>query len=235
MRLSQVQAMAEQSRSSPAAGVVGGLASEVNLPSPSPPPERRIVRKAIGSYPFLCFKIRRPPPNVWPDNYLLDNLENIREEINTSPILRATLGGRHFKAYIRCNVNFIERKYTGSIKVEKITTDIIRILPMNKIMSERWMQTLVTDLGKRFDITKYENTNDWPEKEYIYTNGIEIRVEANEGKIKSRIGKKIQLIKKWTDRDRDIHKKHKTHHFPAWTRPRPPLPGERAVRRPNQY
>ena len=98
-------------------------------------------------------------------------------------------------------------------------------------MSERWMQTLVTDLGKRFDITKYENTKDWPIKEYIYTNGIQICVEANEGKIKSRIGKKIQLIKKWTDRDRDIHKKHKTHHFPAWTRPRPPLPGERAVRR----
>ena len=194
MRLSQVQAMAEQSRSSPAAGVVGGLASEVNLPSPSPPPERRIVRKAIGSYPFLCFKIRRPPPNVWPDNYLLDNLENIREEINTSPILRATLGGRHFKAYIRCNVNFIERRYTGSIKVEKITSDIIRILPGNKIMSERWMQTLVTDLGKRFEITKLEITKEDFDMEYIYANRIEICIEANEGKIIRRTWGKEELI-----------------------------------------
>ena len=74
--------------------------------------------------------------------------------------------------------------------MEKITSDIIRILPGNKIMSERWMQTLVTDLGKRFDITKYENTKDWPIKEYIYTNGIQICVEANEGKIMRRTGKK---------------------------------------------
>ena len=165
--------MAEQKRSSASSkGEIGELAFEVNPATPSPPPGRRIVMGYIGGYPFLRFRIRRPPPNVWPDIYLLDNLENIREEINTSPILRATLGGRHFIAYIRCNVNF-KGKITESNKVikfdkvEKITSNAMRILPLNKIMSERWMQTLVTDLGKRFDITKHENTKDF-EKEYIY-------------------------------------------------------------------
>ena len=200
MSLSQVQAMAEQNRSSAAAtGVVGELASEVNPPTPSPPPERRIVRGHIGGYPFLCFKIRRPPLSGWPDIYLHDNLENIREEINTSPILRATLGGRHFRAYIRCNVNF-KRKITESnkvvkiIKVEKITTNAIRILPLNNIMSERGLQTLVTDLGKRFEITKFEITKEDFDMEYIYANRIEICVEANEGNIMRRTWGKEKLI-----------------------------------------
>ena len=198
MSLSQ-DAMAEQNRSSAATGVVGGLASEVNPPTPPPPPERRIVRKHIGGYPFLCFKIRRPPLSGWPDIYLHDNLENIREEINTSPILRATLGGRHFRAYIRCNVNF-KGKITESnkvvkfIKVEKITTNAIRILPLNKIMSERWMRTLVTDLRKRFEITKLETFKEDFDMEYIYANRIEICIEANEGKIMRRTWGKEELI-----------------------------------------
>ena len=111
--------MAEQKRSSASAkGVIGELAFEVNPATPSPPPGRRIVMGYIGGYPFLRFRIRRPPPNVWPDIYLLDNLENIREEINTSPILRATLGGRHFIAYISGILNF-KGKLTGGDRVTK--------------------------------------------------------------------------------------------------------------------
>ena len=200
MSLSQVQAMAEQNRSSAAAtGVVGGLASEVNPPTPSPPPERRIVRGHIGGYPFLCFKIRRPPLSGWPDIYLHDNLENIREEINTSPILRATLGGRHFIAYISCNLNF-KGKITGSDKVikfdkvEKIAGNAMRILPTNKILSERWMRTLVTDLRKRCEITKLETFKENFDMEYIYANRIEICIEANEGKIMRRTWGKEELI-----------------------------------------
>ena len=159
-----------------------------DLPTPPPPPERRIVRKAIGSYPFLCFKIRRPPPNVWPDIYLLDNLENIREEINTSPILRATLGGRHFIAYISGILNF-KGKLTGGDRVikfdqlQKLAGNAMRILPTNKILSEQWMRTLFTDLRKRCEEErKKERTfGDHSEIEYICANRIEICIEANTG------------------------------------------------------
>ena len=189
MRLSQVQAMAEQKRSSASAiGVIGGLAFEVNPATPSPPPGRRIVMGHIGGYPFLRFRIRRPPPNVWPDNYLLDNLENIREEINTSPILRATLGGRHFIAYISGILNF-KGKLTGGDRVikfdqlQKLAGNGMRILPTNKILSEQWMRTLFTNLRKRCEEErKKERTfGDHSEIEYIYANRIEICIEANTG------------------------------------------------------
>ena len=61
-------------------------------------------------------------------------------------------------------------------------------------MSERGLQTLVTDLGKRFEITKFEITKEDFDMEYIYANRIEICVEANEGKIMRRTWGKEKLI-----------------------------------------
>merc|ERR1739840_43154 len=155
-----------------------------------PPSSERMVIKHISRYPFLCFKIRRPPLAVWPDIYLHDNLENIREEINTSPILSG-LSGRNFRAYIWCNVYF-KNETTGSIRVAKMTTNAIRILPLQNIMSG--LQTLVKDLGTRFQITKkiLENSD----RTYIYANRIKICVVANDGKRVRRTGRR-QLIQKF--------------------------------------
>ena len=73
-----------------------------------------------------------------------------------------------------------------------MTTNAIRILPLRNVMSG--LQTLVRDLGTRFQITKkiLENSD----MEYIYANRIKICVVANDGKRVRRTGKK-QLIKEF--------------------------------------
>ena len=67
----------------------------------------RMVVKHISRFPFLCFKIKRPPLAVYPEVYLHENLEGIRAEtpplyyypprMFVSPfmiLLRTTAGGR---------------------------------------------------------------------------------------------------------------------------------------------
>ena len=136
----------------------------------------RMVVKHISRFPFLCFKIKRPPLAVYPEVYLHDNLEGIRAEINTSPLLDG-LTGRNFTAYIWCNVYF-KNEITGVIRVAKMTTNAIRVLPLRNVMSG--LQTLVKDLGTRFQITKQILENS--DMTYIYANRIKICVIANEGK-----------------------------------------------------
>ena len=74
----------------------------------------------------------------------------------------------------------------------KMTTNAIRVLPLRNVMSG--LQTLVKDLGTRFQITKQilENSG----MTYIYANRIKICVIANEGKRVRRTGGR-QLIQKF--------------------------------------
>ena len=85
-----------------------------------------------------------------------------------------------------------KNEITGVIRVAKMTTNAIRILPLRNVMSG--LQTLVKDLGTRFQITKkiLENSD----MTYIYANRIKICVVANDGKRVRRTGGR-QLIQKF--------------------------------------